>query len=75
MDNVVSEVLIWGGDWEILIDGICELAQKLKHVYGEKCHIIYGEKAMHDEIILDKALGYKPPKTALEVEDWIKAKL
>jgi acetyl esterase/lipase len=76
MDKVVSEVLIWGGEWEVLIDSIREFEAIFRKGYDGKCHAIYGEKAMHEDMIVDVLMGYKTKsKTALDVEDWIRAKL
>lgn len=79
LSQVVSEVLIWGGGGEILIDGIKDWAKKFEEGYGGaggKVTTIITPKAAHDDPIIDVVLGYKTKgEGAQAVESWIKAKL
>lgn len=79
--DVVEEVLIWGGENEILIDAIEAFAQKFSVGFrrrGGHVNIIVTKGAMHDEMMIERMLGYKGDsgtgaKTA--IEQWVKAKL
>jgi len=77
--GVVGEVLIWGGSYEILLDGIEEFAHRFKKGYGgsgEKVTIVITDKAAHEEMVVERMLGYKQKsESARAVEDWVKAKL
>jgi acetyl esterase/lipase len=80
--ELVSEVLIWGGGGEILIDGIRAFGDKFVEGWvgggGERGRVtqIEGPRMAHEEMVLDVILGYKAKGTgALEVEEWVKSKL
>lgn len=76
LERIVPEVLIWGGQWEVLIDSINDFVSKFQKGYGGKCNFIVGEKGAHEQMIIDRILGYKTKsKTGADVEEWIKAKL
>lgn len=77
--GVVGEVLIWGGSYEILLDGIEEFARRFEKGYGGsggKVTTVITDKAAHEEMIIERMLGYKQKsESARAVEDWVKAKL
>ena len=79
--SVIEEVLIWGGEREILIDSIEEFAKRFtkgfsKH--GGRVNTVITPKAAHMETILEMILGYKGDSgtgSAKVVKDWARAKL
>ncbi|KAF2468919.1 alpha/beta hydrolase fold domain-containing protein [Lindgomyces ingoldianus] len=79
--DVIEEVLIWGGANEILLDGIEEFARRFQKGFGGKggkVSTIITAKAAHEEMILERLLGYKGDSgtgSAQVVQDWVKAKL
>jgi len=80
--SVVGEVLIWGGESEVLIDGIEEFARRFEKGYGAKgggrVSTVVTRGAAHMEPILELALGYKGDSGtggAKVVADWARAKL
>ncbi|KAJ4990073.1 alpha beta hydrolase fold protein [Stagonosporopsis vannaccii] len=79
--DVVEEVLIWGGENEILIDGIEAFANKFSVGFrrrGGHVNVVFTKGAMHEEMIIERVLGYKGDTgtgSQAAVEDWIKAKL
>lgn len=74
-ERVVEQVLIWGGEWEVLIDSIKEFAIKFEKGYKGKSTFLVTSRAAHEEMILDTILGYKKGESAQVVEDWVRAKL
>ncbi|KAF2421554.1 alpha/beta-hydrolase [Tothia fuscella] len=80
--EVVNEVLIWGGGGEILIDSIRAFGDKFVEGWvggggeGGKVTRIEGVGMAHEEQILDVLLGFKEKGAgAVEIEEWVKAKL
>lgn len=79
--DVVDEVLIWGGANEILIDGIEAFARKFSAGFrrrGGHVHLVVTEGAMHEEMIMERVLGYKGDSgsgSQRVLEEWVKAKL
>ncbi|KAJ4362383.1 hypothetical protein N0V83_010476 [Neocucurbitaria cava] len=79
--DVVEEVLIWAGDNEILKDGIEAFAKKFTKGFGGKggrVHTIVTPKACHEEMIVERILGYKGDSgtgSQQVVQDWVRAKL
>ncbi|KAH6642339.1 Alpha/Beta hydrolase protein [Boeremia exigua] len=79
--GVVDEVLIWGGENEILIEGIEAFAKKFSVGFrrrGGHVNVVITEGAMHDEMIMERVLGYKGDSgTGSQgvLEQWVKAKL
>ncbi|ORY15269.1 alpha/beta hydrolase fold domain-containing protein [Clohesyomyces aquaticus] len=79
--DVIEEVLVWGGGNEILIDGIEEFAKRFQKGFGAKggrLSTIITAKAAHEEMILERLLGYKGDSgtgSAQVVRDWVKARL
>lgn len=79
--EVVTEVLIWGGANEILIDGIEAFAHKFSVGFrrrGGQVSVVVTEGAMHEEMIIERVLGYKGDSgtgSQRVVEEWVKAKL
>ena len=81
-DQVVKEVLIWGGGGEVFIDGINAFAEKF--VEGWKMgggapagvQVVERERACHEGMIVDVLLGYKEKGPgARDVEDFVRSKL
>lgn len=79
--DVVDEVLIWGGENEILIDGIEAFAKKFSAGFrrrGGHVSLVVTKGAMHEEMIIERFIGYKGDSgtgSQAAVADWIKAKL
>jgi acetyl esterase/lipase len=79
--DVVGEVLIWAGDNEILKDGILAFADKFTKgfsVSGGQVHTIVTPKACHEEMIVERILGYKGDSgtgSHQVVQAWVKSKL
>ncbi|KAH7067368.1 Alpha/Beta hydrolase protein [Paraphoma chrysanthemicola] len=79
--DVVGEVLIWAGDNEILKDGILAFADKFTKgfsVNGGVAHTIVTPKACHEEMIVERILGYKGDSgtgSQQAVQAWVKSKL
>lgn len=79
--DVVGEVLIWAGENEILKDGILAFAQKFEKGFGSKgglAHTIVTKGACHEEMIVERILGYKGDSgtgSQAVVEGWVKSKL
>jgi acetyl esterase/lipase len=79
--DMVGEVLIWAGDNEILKDGIVAFAQKFSKGFsknGGVVHTVVTPKACHEEMIVERILGYKGDSgtgSQAVVEGWVKSKL
>ncbi|KAF2633067.1 alpha/beta-hydrolase [Macroventuria anomochaeta] len=79
--DVVEEVLIWGGENEILIDGIEAFAKKFSQGFrrrGGHVDVIVTKGALHIEMIIERGLGYKGDSgtgSKQVVEEWVKAML
>ncbi|KAL1797718.1 hypothetical protein ACET3X_004324 [Alternaria dauci] len=79
--NVVEQVLIWAGDNEVLKDGIEEFAKKFAKGFGSKGGLvttIVTPKACHEEMIIERLLGYKGDSgtgSQQVLESWVKSKL
>ncbi|KAJ8104824.1 hypothetical protein OPT61_g10546 [Boeremia exigua] len=79
--DVVDEVLIWGGENEILIDSIEAFAKKFSIGFRRKgghVSVIITKGAMHDEMIFERMFGYKGDSgtgSKVVVEQWVKARL
>ncbi len=79
--DVVEEVLIWGGENEILRDGVEAFSQKFTNGFSKKgglVNTIFTKGAMHDEMIVERAIGYKGDSgtgSVIVVNDWIKNKI
>ncbi|KAL2357321.1 Alpha/Beta hydrolase protein [Cryomyces antarcticus] len=75
LENVVSEILVWGGGGEVLIDSIVEIAKKLQKAHP-KTELIVQPKVGHEEFIIDTLLGYKEKaEGTVLMENWIGARL
>ena len=79
--DVVEEVLIWAGDNEILKDGILAFADKFTKGFSSKggiAHTVVTPKACHEEMIVERILGYKGDSgtgSHQVVQAWVKSKL
>lgn len=79
--DVISEVLIWAGANEILLDGIEEFARRFERGFGGSggsVNTVVTEKAAHIEMVAERILGYKGDSGSGSkgvVEQWAKAKL
>jgi acetyl esterase/lipase len=79
--DVVGEVLIWAGDNEILKDGILAFAEKFTKGFGAGgglAHTVVTPKACHEEMIVERILGYKGDSgtgSHQAVQAWVKSKL
>jgi acetyl esterase/lipase len=79
--DIVEEVLIWAGGNEVLADGIVAFAKKFEKGFGSKggrCETVVTKGAAHEEMILERILGYKGDSgtgSQVVVEEWVSAKL
>ncbi|KAF5846461.1 hypothetical protein GGP41_003855 [Bipolaris sorokiniana] len=79
--DFVEEVLIWAGDNEVLKDGIAAFAEKFTKGFGSRggvVNTVFTPKACHDEMIMERILGYKGDSgtgSQQVLETWVKAKL
>ncbi|KAJ4320736.1 hypothetical protein N0V94_003268 [Neodidymelliopsis sp. IMI 364377] len=79
--DMVDEVLIWGGENEILLDGIEAFANKFSLGFrrrGGHVSVVITPSAAHDEMIMERVIGYKGDSgTGSQdvVEKWVQAKL
>lgn len=75
LDKAVSNVLVWGGGGEVLIDGIKVVMQDLEKAYPTGVESIIGHNMCHEQMVVDTTLGYAKGESAELVENWVKAKL
>ena len=79
--DVVGEVLIWVGDHEVLKDGILAFSDKFTKGFsarGGRVHTIVTPNACHEEMIVERILGYKGDSgtgSQQAVQAWVKSKL
>ncbi|KAF1834708.1 alpha/beta hydrolase fold domain-containing protein [Decorospora gaudefroyi] len=79
--DIVEEVLIWAGGNEILRDGIEAFAKKFTQGFGKKgglVNTVVTPAACHEEMILERILGYKGDSgtgSQEVVEGWVRARL
>ncbi|CAI6341176.1 unnamed protein product [Periconia digitata] len=79
--DVIDEVLIWGGESEVLIDSIEEFSKRFTKGFGGKggrVNTVITEKAAHMEPILELLIGYKGDSGTGSrgvIKDWVRAKL
>lgn len=75
-DNItVDEILVLGGEDEILIDSIKKFGQTLKEALGDKVTTKCIEGEYHDQASLDLVFKYKEPcETAQAIWNWLSAK-
>ncbi|KAL1297270.1 hypothetical protein AAFC00_004829 [Neodothiora populina] len=75
LDTAISDLLIWGGSGEVLIDSIRRLADKLKRGFP-KAELIIEPGAAHEEFIIERLLGYNHKAQGAQViESWLSARL
>lgn len=73
---MVEEILLLGGEDEVLIDGIKRFGETLKGALGDKVTTLYIENEMHDHAVIDLMIGYKEHgATAQAIIDWVGSKL
>ncbi|TKA31265.1 hypothetical protein B0A54_15320 [Friedmanniomyces endolithicus] len=71
LDKKVKDMFVYAGGGEILIDSIELFVQKLKQAHP-RVEFFVQSGAGHDDIILDKVLGYKKKAEGTKViESWI----
>ena len=75
LDQAVSQILMWGGGGEILIDGIKVVMDKMQSAYPAGVQNIIGYNMCHEEMVVDVMLNYDKGESAFQVENWIKARL
>jgi acetyl esterase/lipase len=79
--DVVGDVLIWAGDNEVLKDGILAFADKFTRGFGGgggMVHTVVTPKACHEEMIVERILGYKGDSgtgSQQVVQAWVQSKL
>lgn len=72
---MVEDVLITGGEDEIIIDSIKTFAGTLKEVKGDKCTAVFAEGEMHAQPYIDLVIGFKEPGTSAQaVREWFSKK-
>lgn len=71
LDQVVSDILVWGGGGEIIIDSIRAVTEKMKEAHP-RVEYVEQPNAAHEEFILDKTLGTKGKAEGQAlIESWI----
>ena len=75
LDRIVSEILVWGGGGEVLIDSI-EATAKILRTAHPRTELVVESGAAHEDFIVSTLLGYtqKAEGTKL-VESWIAQRL
>ncbi|CAK1354803.1 hypothetical protein CB0940_01388 [Cercospora beticola] len=75
LDKVVNDILIWGGDKEVLIDSIKAFGTTIEKAHA-KTTIVIESGAAHEDFILDTLLGYKEKAEGTKViESWLATRL
>ncbi|KXT10690.1 hypothetical protein AC579_5060 [Pseudocercospora musae] len=75
LDKIVKDILVWGGDSEVLIDSIQDFTKILKAAHP-KVELVVEQGATHDDFLMDKLLGYSEKAEGTQlVEDWIAERL
>ena len=75
LDNVVKEIMVWGGGGEVLIDSI-DASTKILKAAHPRVEYVVEPGAAHDDFILEKAFGYKnKAQGTVAIESWMKARL
>ncbi|KAK4969218.1 hypothetical protein LTR28_001390 [Elasticomyces elasticus] len=75
LDNVVGDLLVWGGGGEVLIDSIDAMVQKLKRAFS-KTEYVVEPHAAHEDFIIAVLLGYKDKQQGtVVIENWIAQRL
>jgi len=71
LDRKVKDMFVYAGGGEILIDSIELFVQKLRQAHPRFEYVVQPGVA-HDDIILDKVLGYKKKAEGTKlIESWI----
>ncbi|KXT03923.1 hypothetical protein AC578_9250 [Pseudocercospora eumusae] len=71
LDRVVKDVLVWGGDGEVLIDSIQDFAKTLKAAHA-KVDLVVEKGAAHEDFMMEKLLGYSGTAEGTQlIESWI----
>ncbi|TKA70168.1 hypothetical protein B0A55_05822 [Friedmanniomyces simplex] len=71
LDKRVKDIFVYAGGGEILIDSIEAFVKKLKQSHPRVQYVVQPGVA-HDDIILDKVLGYKKKADGTKlIESWI----
>ncbi|KAK3068185.1 hypothetical protein LTR53_014454 [Teratosphaeriaceae sp. CCFEE 6253] len=75
LDKSVRDILVYGGGAEILIDSIRVFTKTLQQAHP-RVELVVQPGAAHDDIILDKVLGYKRKAEGTKViESWLAQRL
>lgn len=75
LDNVVKDILVWGGSAEILIDSIEAFAKKLQASHP-RTELVVEPGAAHEDFIISLFLGYKKKAAGTKaIEDFLAPKL
>ncbi|KAH6639563.1 Alpha/Beta hydrolase protein [Boeremia exigua] len=82
MDQVVSDVFVWSGGYEVFVDSIRELETTFKagwaHGGGDISRVIFVESAEHQHVapVFDTAVaGAKKDDAQVAIEEWFKGRL
>lgn len=75
LPSIVSDILIWGGGGEVLLDSIRAISDVLKKAQP-KTELVVQSGAAHEDFIIEKLLGYNEKAEGTEViEAWLGARL
>lgn len=75
LDKAVSEIFVYGGAQEVLIDSIEAFVKQLKAVHS-KVEYVRQPGAYHDDFIVDKLLGYKGKGEGEKaLESWVAGRI
>jgi acetyl esterase/lipase len=71
LDKIVTDVLIWGGGAEVLIDSIRDFS-KIMAAAHPQTRLVVQPGAGHEDFIFDATLGSKEkPEGTKLIESWI----
>lgn len=75
LDKVTSDVLVWGGSAEVLVDSIEEVGGQLKSAHP-RTEVVIQKGASHEDFIVDVLLGYKHKAEGTKViESWLSERI
>ena len=75
LENIASDIFIWGGGGEVLFDSIEAFTEKLRQVHP-RVDLVMQPGASHEDFIMDRTLGYtNKAEGTRAIEKWIRPML